>query len=334
MPRSTRNSGPPNKYDALAKEIVADATKGGRKPKNPSKPSKSKKHSFHNDAVQDVIAYSPPPVKEKASKTPAGPLVYTISTNVMWKEKDLRPGCTTSTGFDFHQFNTEAIQAVDNKASKKGYRMILKSAIATLSCSSNQKSMASRCSDESEWKLVHTLAIQWLEEKRKGVTVRIVHTYGPKEDSSSSEQESSDEAPPAKKQKKNQPASDEDSSSNDSSDSYFSTASESEAKKKKKKAKKPKSGSATAKQIHHAKEARKLEKKLGQEGHKIMKITACAKPGCPGRTHYCWQPEGASGPHYLLQGDQVTKWNKALARKEPGVDVETPPRKIQNQLKD
>ena len=83
MPRSTRNSDSSNKYDALIKEIVVDVTKESRKPKNSSKSSKFKKHFFYNNAVQDVIAYSPSSVKEKISKISIDSLVYIISTNVM-----------------------------------------------------------------------------------------------------------------------------------------------------------------------------------------------------------------------------------------------------------
>ena len=333
MARSTRNKKLPNKYNDIAAKIVADATKGGRKPKkstNPTPKTTSKKPT--HTGPPDIDDSSPPSAPEPA---------YTISTSVLWKGKELRPAVMTSKEFDFQKFNAAVIQSVEKKANKKGYRTVLQKAIATLACAGNQRSIDTFCSDESEWRAVDGLARQWLEEKRKGVSIRITHTYGPKEDSSDSESSSEEPPPPpSKKQKKNE-ISDEESSSNDSSDSGFSTPSESDQRKKKKKQKKEKenektlkSGSATARQIAHAKKANKLDKQLGFKGYQLMQRWECQKPGCPGRTHYCWQPDGPGGKHYILRGEQISKWNKAMARDYPGVSVETPPLSIQQQLTD
>ena len=86
--------------------------------------------------------------------------------------------------------------------------------------------------------------------------MRIAHIYGPKEDFSFNPEPSLDDLPPPSKKQKTQAA--QDTSSSDTSASDSSTSSESEDKKKKE-AKTPKSGSATAKRIAHAK---KLNKKL------------------------------------------------------------------------
>lgn len=116
--------------------------------------------------------------------------------------------------------------------------------------------------------------------------MRIIHIYDSKEDFSSFEQKSLEDTPPAKKQKKNQPTSDKDSFSNNSSNFYFSSQSESDTKKKKKKIKKLKSDSTIVKQIHYAKKAKKLEKKLNQEGYRIIKLTAYSRVDYSERSYY------------------------------------------------
>lgn len=45
-----------------------------------------------------------------------------------------------------------------------------------------------------------------------------------------------------------------------------------------------------AKQIKPAKAARKIDKKVGNDGQQLMLRWLCNKAGCPYQTNYCWQP--------------------------------------------
>lgn len=151
MGRPVRNKALEARMNRAAELTVENATKGGRKPKKSFKFTiKSNEDFSHNETIHKIFKYSFLAVKEKFFKVSVEPGIYIINTNVMWKEKEIRPNTTTSKKFDFHKFNIETIMVVEDKANSKGYRVIQKNAIATLSCSNNQKSIFSGCRDESE----------------------------------------------------------------------------------------------------------------------------------------------------------------------------------------
>ena len=83
MKRVTRNRGSSNRFEEAAKEVIREATKGGRKLKNLfESTSKSKKTFSYNNAIKNVINYSPS-IKEKAFKASIGPSIYIINISII-----------------------------------------------------------------------------------------------------------------------------------------------------------------------------------------------------------------------------------------------------------
>lgn len=140
----------PDRFEQAAKAVVAETVKKKPKAKKPASKSKAKTPA----AVliePEVIEQSPPPTAQSQTiDRPIELLANTISTIVLWKGKEVRARSATSKRFDVHDFNTAAIQAVKEKANKKGYRVVLQSAIAALSKSGGIKSMDSQCRDMTE----------------------------------------------------------------------------------------------------------------------------------------------------------------------------------------
>lgn len=254
---------------------------------------------------------------------------------MLWKQKEIWPGISTSDEFNYHDFNATTVKKVEAKAQKKGYRTILQSAIATLTCHGPTKAIDAVCSEPEEWANICKLVGVWTKEKRNGVTVRISYIYDSKEQSSGGSSEESQAEPKAKKPRHQ---TDEDISDSDdildSSESTISTNSE-PIKKKDKKDKKRVRNSTTAKQEKKALERRAIEKQHGHHGHKLMKRWLCDSHQCQNRTHYCWQPHGPddiAGKHFRLNTQDITRWNSALGKRKRGVTVEAPSEGLQRRL--
>ena len=135
-------------------------------------------------------------------------------------------GVKSSDKFDFDTFSSDSIRKVSQKADEKGYKTVLQQATAVNPCSGNQASMNSQCGDSQEWDNVDGVVKIWLEDRRKGVTVKILYIYDRKEASSENKSSSSSPIPtlPPKKKRKARLdkytfSSDDDSSSIDTSSS-------------------------------------------------------------------------------------------------------------------
>ena len=140
------------------------------------------------------------------------------------------------------------IRKVSKKADEKGYKTVLQQATAAIACSGNQASMTSQCGDSQEWDDVDGVAKTWLEDKRKGVIVKILHIYDRKEASSENESSSSSPIPTSPLKKKRKARLDKYTfSSDDDSESSSDNKKKKQKKQKDKKKKKTKGISTTTK---------------------------------------------------------------------------------------
>ena len=178
------------------------------------------------DVENEAIQQPPPP---QAS--------YTIAWSVNWKGKEIWPGTCKSSDFSYQNFNASTVKKIDERAQKKGYRTILRNAIAIISCSGNMKAIESSCTGSDEWEQVRGLAESWLGEKRKGVTIRMQCIYDSKDESSEGSATSEDKRPKSSKNRRNRDETDEDPASNSDSISTLSShsiSSDGEPQQKKK----------------------------------------------------------------------------------------------------
>ena len=128
---------------------------------------------------------------------------YTVSWSVLWRGKEVFSGVKSSEQFDYDTFSGDSIIKVSRKADNKGYKTVLQHATAVVACSGNQANITVQCGDSDEWNDVSGVAKRWLEDKKKGVAVKILHKYDRKEASSDSESSASSTpmSPPKKKRK-------------------------------------------------------------------------------------------------------------------------------------
>ena len=303
------------------------------------KPPPKKPISTESTSAESSVATStptpapmrPPTLSEvfekQARKQQSSPKIvpipppYTVNWSVLWRGKEVFSGVKSSDRFDFDTFSGDSIRKVSNKADEKGYKTVLQQATAVITCSGNQASITSQCGDSQEWDNVDGVAKTWLEDKRKGVTVKILHTYDRKEASSENKSSSSSPIPtsPLKKKRKGRLdkytfSSDDDSSSADTSSSTESNNSDSSSDKKKKqkkqkdkKKKKMKGTSTTAKQKEFYRRTKELDKKNGRFRHQLMKRWRCDSASYSNKNHYYWQPEGSANTHMTLFDRQICR---------------------------
>ena len=116
MNRPQRNKPVRRDYNIEIADLVIDSIKEGRKSskmfksdtKSKKSSSKSKKKPPKKNIIQKIFEYSFT-IKEKTFKEPPKLFIYTINTNVLWKEKKMRSSVIISNAFDFQRFNNEII---------------------------------------------------------------------------------------------------------------------------------------------------------------------------------------------------------------------------------
>ena len=142
-------------------------------------------------SLNEVLARQQSQSSQSSPKTVPIYTPYTVNWSVLWRGKEVFSGVKSSDKFDFDTFSGEAIKKVSEKADTKGYKTVLQLATAVITCSGNQANMASECGNLEQWDNINSVAKTWLEDKRKGVTVKILHKYDQKEESSDSESSTS-----------------------------------------------------------------------------------------------------------------------------------------------
>ena len=247
-------------------------------------------------SLNKVLARQQSQSSQSSPKTVLIYTPYTVNWSVLWRGKEVFSRVKSSDKFDFNTFSGEAIKKVLEKADAKGYKTVLQLATAVITCSGNQANIASECGNLEQWDDVNSVAKTWLKEKRKGVTVKILHKYDRKEESSDGESSTSSTpaSPPKKKYKalkdkyrfsSDNPSSTETSSSEDSdSDSGLKRKKKRKDKNKKKKTKKSMSTSAKQKEFYRRVE--ELDRKKGRFGHDLIKRWFYDSAACGNKNHY------------------------------------------------
>ena len=321
----------------------------------PKKPISTESTSAESSVVTTLAPIRPPTLSEvfekQARKQQASPKIvpilppYIVNWSVLWRGKEVFSGVKSSDKFDFDTFSGNSIRKVSKKADEKGYKIVLQQATAVITCSGNQASIILQCGNSQEQDNVDGVVKIWLEDKRKGVIVKILYIYNRKE--ASSENKSSSSPIPIsllKKKRKarldkytfssnNDSSSIDTSSSTKSNDSNLSLDNKKKQKKQKdKKKKKSKGISTTAKQKEYYRRIKELDKKKGRFRYQLMKRWRCDSATYSNKNHYCWQPEGSANTYMILFDRQICRWNKALARGKKDVTVDNPPEKVKKQL--
>ena len=144
----------PADYTKVADEIVTAACQPKKKAATTNKaPQRATTAAVAAALIGGQLEETPPEPQRSPSpgpgpiQQPGAHISFTVVWSVLWKQKEIWPGTSTSDEFNYHDFNATTVKKVEAKAQKKGYRTTLQSAIATLTCHGPTKAIDAVCNE-------------------------------------------------------------------------------------------------------------------------------------------------------------------------------------------
>ncbi|MCJ1280062.1 hypothetical protein MMC21_007887 [Puttea exsequens] len=304
-------------WDQQAKPVVKAAVKSKKssKTKAPIQKRKPQKKSARKISPIEEVETIHGSDNTSPEPPPTPVLSYLVGWKVTWRDHDIWNGASTSAIFDFATWHSEAIKRVDTIAEKGGYRVIMQTGIATITCSGNVQKFDNDCKGLDEWESISDVLRQMgINDKRKGLQVRLLYAFDKKESPGFIEPNAGE---------KHSYSTDEELTSGDDSLKHADRDCLIVKNPKKKRS------TETQRQEVKARERQQIAQSEGQFGHAILPRLHCDSHICSSRGHYCWHSKGDhpyAGKHFRIETPDVSRWNTALAakarRKRDGQDTQ------------